>query len=226
MTSNHLPGRPRSHDVDASILDEAVALLAAKGPDGVTINAVARRSGVARASIYLRYPTRQALLAAALRAAIGREPYPLTGELLTDLHLGGLQAQAILANQRFRTVLPEIVRELLRTGDGADTITYDMVAPNRGPIAEEYRRLAGAAGLRTDVDPDMPMTVIVGTLLMWLLANGSPPTVAVAEQVVELTVAGLAVPATSPATRDDVPGRRTMAKHLSKLPSKHPGGTS
>ena len=47
---NHAPGRPRSHDVDAAILQAALELLAAHGPEGVTMNAVAKavggRSGV------------------------------------------------------------------------------------------------------------------------------------------------------------------------------------
>jgi AcrR family transcriptional regulator len=194
MESNHVLGRPRSADVDRSILASAVALLASKGPDGVTINAVARRSGVARASIYLRYPTRHALLDAALRAAIGRDPFPLTGDLLKDLRQGALQAQAILDSAPFRAVLPEIIRDLLQQGAAGATITYDMVAPNRGPIAEEYGRLAAAAGLRTDVDPDMPLNLVVGTLLMSLLVTGAPPTVAMARQVAELAIAALGVP--------------------------------
>src|SRR5688572_6688496 len=147
---NHTPGRPRSHDVDTAILRAAVDLLAAHGPEGVTMNAVARRSGVARASIYLRFPGRDALLTATVRAAVGREPFPLTGDLPTDLRLAAGQAQAILANPDFRKALPEIVRGLLRPPDGPDAISFEIVAPNRVPIADEYARLAAAAGLRTD----------------------------------------------------------------------------
>src|SRR6266540_4101311 len=101
MDNNHVPGRPRSHDVDAAILDAAVQLLAAKGPEGVTINAVARRSGVARASIYLRYPSREQMLGAALRTAIGLEAYRLTGDIVADLRQGAAQAQAIFATPSF-----------------------------------------------------------------------------------------------------------------------------
>jgi len=191
METNHAPGRPRSHDVDASILKAAVEILASKGPDGLTINAVARRSGVARASIYLRYPSTQALMAATLRAAIGREPYPLSGDLETDLRRAAVQVQAILANPAFRAVLPEVVRGLLRQPDGADAISYDMVSPNRRPMADAYSRLAASAGLRTDVDPDLAGCVIVGTMLMYLLAEGVPPSPELASQTVEIILDGL-----------------------------------
>ena len=191
MENHHVPGRPRSHDVDAAILDAAVQLLAAKGPDGVSINAVARRSGVARASIYLRYPSRQVMLAAALRAAIGREPYRLTGEIEADLRQGAQQAQAIFATPSFRAILPEVVRGLLQQAGEAEGITSDMVAPNRRPIAEAYLRTAAAAGLRTDVDPDLPFKMILGAVLMSLLADGVPPTPGEAAQIADLVINGL-----------------------------------
>ena len=193
MEPNHVPGRPRSADVDAAILAAAVELLAARGPEGVTINAVARRSRVARASIYLRYPSRAALLGATLRAAIGREPFPLTGDLERDLIQAALQAQAILATPGFRAVLPEVIRGLLAqgAGTGPSSISYDMVSPNRKPIAEEYRRLAAPAGLRTDVDPGLASSLVVGAVLMLLLADGVPASPDQALQAVGVILDGL-----------------------------------
>ena len=195
---NHAPGRPRSHDVDTAILQAALELLAARGPEGVTMNAVAKRSGVARASIYLRFPGRDALLAATVRAAIGRDPFVLTGDLRADLRLGAGQTQAILANPDFRKVLPEIVRGLLRQPDGADAISFEIVAPNRGPIADEYRRLAAGSGLRTDIDPGLPARLIVGGLLGYLLEEGTPPTPEMAAETAEIVIDGLKSPTATP----------------------------
>ena len=194
----HTPGRPRSHDVDTAILQAAVDLLAAHGPEGVTMNAVAKRSGVARASIYLRFHGRDVLLAATVRAAIGRDPFVLTGDLLTDLRLGAGQTQAILANPDFRNVLPEIVRGLMRQPDGADAISFDIVAPNLERIADEYRRLAAGAGLRTDIDPNLPARLIVGGLLGFLLEEGAPPTPKMAAEIAEIVIEGLKSPVAAP----------------------------
>jgi AcrR family transcriptional regulator len=191
---NHRPGRPRSHDIDTAILQAAVDILAADGPAGLTMNAVAKRSGVARASIYLRFSGRDALLAASVRAAIGREPFQLTGDLLMDLRLGAGQTQAILANPDFRKVLPEIVRGLLRQPDGADAISFEIVAPNLGPIADEYRHLAAGAGLRTDIDPAVPARLIVGGLLGFLLEEGTPPSLEMAAETAEIVIDGLKSP--------------------------------
>lgn len=190
-TDHHAPGRPRSHDVDAAILKAAVELLAKRGPDGLTINAVARRSRVARASIYLRYPGREALLAATLRRAMGREPIPITGDLEMDLRTAAVEAQAIFATPSFRAVLPELVRGLLRQAEGENAISFDLVAPSMRPLAQEYGHAAGSSGLRADIDPRLPGLLIVGTLLLSLLADGVPPTPEEAALMLEVIFDGL-----------------------------------
>jgi len=198
-TNNHVAGRPRSQDVDAAIIRAAVDLLATEGPDGLTINAVARRSGVARASIYLRYPGREQLLAATVRTAIGREPFALSDDLEVDLRAGTAQAQAILATPSFRAILPEVVRGLLRQAEGSDAITFDLIAPIRRPFIEEYQRLAASSGLRTDVDPNLIACMVLGSMIMLLLAEGIPPTPDMANEVAEIMIAGLKTPPAGPA---------------------------
>ena len=193
MSSTTAAGRPRSRTVDAAIVRAATELLLEKGVDGTTINAVARRSGVARASIYLRYPGRDALLAATIRAAIGRDPIPTTGDLKRDLHRTAEQARAILASKPFRAVFPRLVEGLLRPRGTPGAITYDMLAPNRGLIVEEYRALAGQAGLRPDFDAVLVVDLLIGGLINHLLVTGSPPTRADAERAVEILLAGLRV---------------------------------
>jgi AcrR family transcriptional regulator len=180
--------------VDAAILRAAVDLLARVGPAGTTINAVARRSGVARASIYLRYPGRDALLDAAMRSAIGREPYPLTGDLAADLRSGAEQARAILASPTFQKVLPMLVAHMLGRGRSQEPLTFDAMFPNRRRLAEAYRVDAAANGLRTDIEPDVPVDLILGAMLIHLLATGRAPSAAFTRHVPDLVLDGLRPP--------------------------------
>ena len=62
------PGRRRDPEVDEAILDAALELFAEDGFRGVTIEGVAARAGVGKATIYRRYPTREALLVDAVRS--------------------------------------------------------------------------------------------------------------------------------------------------------------
>jgi AcrR family transcriptional regulator len=184
-------GRPRSSTIDGAILRAATELLVEVGVDGTTINAVARRSGVARASIYLRYPGRDALLTATIRAAIGREPIAVSGDLEQDLYRAAEQTRAILSSKPFRAVFPRLIEGLLRPRGGPGAITYAMLAPNRGLIVDEYRALAGQAGMRSDLDADLVVDLLIGGLINHLLVTGTPPTRVDAKQVVEVLLTGL-----------------------------------
>src|SRR4029079_6368612 len=98
--ANHRGGRPRSSSADRRILDAAVAILGERGFTGLTTSAVIERSGVARGTVYRRYPTRCALVLAAASAIKGRDAYPLTGDIARDLRTGAQSAAAIFALPR------------------------------------------------------------------------------------------------------------------------------
>lgn len=58
-------GRKRDHARDAPILDAALQVLAETGYDGMTIDAVAARAGMARATVYRRWASKTDLVLAA-----------------------------------------------------------------------------------------------------------------------------------------------------------------
>jgi len=80
-------GRPRSETARAAILDAADVLLLARGLDAVSMDAIAERAGVSKATIYRWWPTKEALALDALYydwAAAG-DPGRDTGSLKGDL---------------------------------------------------------------------------------------------------------------------------------------------
>jgi AcrR family transcriptional regulator len=182
-------GRPRSAQADDAILRATVELLAETGLDGTTTQAIADRAHVARATIYLRWPTREALIDAALRHAIGREPYPLSELIEADIRRGAEQSQGILSQPLFVSVLPVLVREFL-TPDLAG-VTFDALFPHRKRFAEEYDRLAAEQGFRDDIDGEAVADLLIGSMLSRLLATTSRPTADDRDQVVEVILRGL-----------------------------------
>jgi AcrR family transcriptional regulator len=185
------PGRPRSEDVTTRILDATTELLLESGIEGTTIHAVAARAGVARATIYLRWPHPEDLVNAALRRAMGRPVMSPSGDIEADLGAAAEQARAIFSSPAFHAVLPSLVRALLRDRTKPGAMSYDFVAPGRAILSREYEELAGEAGLRTDLEPAMVMDLIVGGVLNRLLTTGKAPTREYARQVTEIVIAGL-----------------------------------
>jgi AcrR family transcriptional regulator len=187
-------GRPRSQAADEGILRATLELIAEGGPDAATIQAVSNRARVARATIYLRWPSREALLAAAIRHAIGRSPYRLSGDLEVDITQGAEQARAILSEPSFALIVPSIMRELLAGDQAAAGVTFDRLFPNRRLVAEEYGRLARAQGFRPDVDPEGVVDLVTGPLLMRLMATAQPPSREFTREVSRVVIEALRDP--------------------------------
>jgi AcrR family transcriptional regulator len=195
LASSQARGRPRDAEADTRILRACVELLTEVGAEGVTMSAVIERSGVARATVYRRWPNREALLIDALRELKGRGPVAFTGNLATDIERSAEQARQILGEERFRSILPLLARDLVeRPGRGRrqdGSATFHRVAPNYARLAEAYGRRASEAGLRDDVDGELVADILIGAHLARLLATGKPPSKAMTDQLVDVMFVGL-----------------------------------
>lgn len=67
MPSRRTPGRPRSAEADTAILNAALELLIERGIEATSIEQVAQRAGVTRATVYRRFPDKNQLLVAAIQ---------------------------------------------------------------------------------------------------------------------------------------------------------------
>jgi hypothetical protein len=128
---------------------------------------------------------------AAIRHAIGRSPYPLSGDLETDITRGGEQARAILSEPSFALIAPSLIRELLAGDQAAAGLTFDAIFPNRRLVTDEYTRLAREQAFRTDIEADGVVDMVTGPLLMRLMATAQGPSRAFTGQVVELVISAL-----------------------------------
>ena len=76
---------PRVARTRAAVIDAAAELLAEEGMPGFSIDAVSRRSGVARTTIYRHWPESRDLLFDAFRSFGGPPPLPDTGSIRDDM---------------------------------------------------------------------------------------------------------------------------------------------
>jgi AcrR family transcriptional regulator len=87
MTAAVSPGRPRDPQVDERVADAAISIFGESGWAGFNVELVARRAGVGKASIYLRWSTKEELLLDALRRHVTRleqiKPSDVRQELIT-----------------------------------------------------------------------------------------------------------------------------------------------
>src|SRR5690606_25945141 len=81
-----MAGRPRNPDLSARLMNAALEEYARTGWSSFTMQRVARRAGVGKSALYLRWPTKEQLLLDSIESAT----LPLavdidTGDLRTDL---------------------------------------------------------------------------------------------------------------------------------------------
>ena len=187
----HAGGRPRLPATDQAILQAVGELIAEQGLRGTTINAVAARSGVARGTVYRRWPNRDAMLAAAMREWRGMDPHPLGDDIEANLRQNVEEARVVLGEPSFRAMLPALAE--IQLGDEGDEGVRSMVFPQREAMARMYGELAAAGGFRTDIAPSLPNDILVGALLYHLLYNGRVPDAAGAQAIVDVVLDGIRV---------------------------------
>lgn len=79
------PGRPRDEEIGQRVRAAALAEVAERGSVDVTLASIARRAGVAKSTVYLRWPRVLDLLAEAVTEATHWRSIPDTGSLRNDL---------------------------------------------------------------------------------------------------------------------------------------------
>ena len=109
-------GRPRDASLDARILSETCALLAARGFRGLRIDEVARRAGVPKSTIYRRWPSLAELAVDAVDAALGPRERPPGDDPLADLSAIIVRAHACFAASPLAAAYRERVIAPLRNG--------------------------------------------------------------------------------------------------------------
>lgn len=84
-TTGPASGRPRDPGLDARVLDAAFSVYARRGWAGFTSEEVARQAGVGKSSLYLRWPTKLAVLLDSIRLRERDNVVADTGDLRHDL---------------------------------------------------------------------------------------------------------------------------------------------
>jgi AcrR family transcriptional regulator len=192
-------GRPRRPETDALILRSAIDLLVEVGIGGTTTNAIADRSGCSKATIYRRWPSRDALLLDALREAVQGRPDDIRlvvdqeRELGSTLHAAAYRGAKVFDSGIFRAVFPTIVRELLSGSAIGERFRAQVFAPIRAGARARLLESIEREEIGPAVDPDLAFDLIYGGLLYRVLL-GQPVDEDVGAALAELVMEGAAGP--------------------------------
>ncbi|HEX7444417.1 MAG TPA: TetR/AcrR family transcriptional regulator [Acidimicrobiales bacterium] len=186
------PGRPRSVEADQAILDAVIALLAESGYGGITMEGVAARAGVGKATLYRRWSSKPDLVLDAIRVMKAHTQHPDTGDTradLVELVRGVIQW---VGDQNLAQVVTGLIAELQRNPDLATLFRSQLLAPRRNETEEVLRRGIARGDIRPDVDLSLVLDQIIGTVFYRLLIAGEPVRPGLAEHLADQVLTGIA----------------------------------
>jgi AcrR family transcriptional regulator len=186
-------GRPRSEPARQAILTAAADLLLTRGLAAVSMDAVAARAGVSKATIYRWWPTKETLALDALYEQL-TEPTPeapdtgtLRGDLLVLL-TGWIER---VGERPFGRVIGALITEA-----GTDPVFGKLyreryVEPRRAQARTIFSRAMGRGEIAVGTDVEAAIDLLYGALYHRLLHGHAPLTQEFAETVAGIVVAGI-----------------------------------
>ena len=183
-------GRPRSRQTNKAILKAAAEIVIASGLAEMTIEGVAERAGVGKASIYRRWPSKGALaFDAVVDTILTAEPTPDTGSLEGDLARVA-ESWVRLANiRRAGRTLAHFIAEVQSDPDLAVVWRehfVDRIREERRPIIE---RAIARGEIPAGSDPELIMDLLSGPLYHRYLNGHLPLDEAFARTVARMVAA-------------------------------------
>lgn len=183
-------GRPRSEEAHRAILDATLELLVEVGFSALTVEGVASRAGVGKATIYRRWASKVPLIIEAFRELPGLEDVD-TGGVREDLE-GMLRSYLqILGSTPLATVVPSLVGERAHNPELSKLIE-PILRDRRQPIIRALRRAVKRGELRADVDLDLAADMLFGPILMRLFFTGARIHPRLSRPIVDAALRGLA----------------------------------
>jgi AcrR family transcriptional regulator len=166
-------GRPRDPQVDAAIVDAVLAVLADVPYSKMRMDDVAQRAGVAKTTLYRRYPSKVALVRATLEQYLTRFTFldssdveavlfDITRQQVDEFATGapGAALSNVCAEANHNPELAAVVRQAFRA--------------KREELARVLRRGIADGQLRADLDIELMVDLLLAVFPYRLLVSGEP----------------------------------------------------
>lgn len=166
-------GRPRSAEVDEAVLLATVELLGEVGVSRLSMDEVAERAKVSKATIYRRWSSKEALVIDALNGATSHLDDPDTGTLRGDLERYLRQVARRFKTGRMSDVLPHLIE--VACHDPALRSSLDhYVQTRRRPLMAIVERARERGEIRDGVDLEVLVDAIIGPFIYRRLLSRMP----------------------------------------------------
>lgn len=184
-------GRPRNVETQSSILTASYELLLESGFGAVTVEKIAERAQVSKATIYKWWPNKAAVVMDGfLSAAAARLPVPDTGSVLQDI-LEHATNMAQFMISREGSIFLEIIGEGQVDSGLAEAFRTRYIQPRRMEVRTIMNRGLQRGELDKDLDIALCTDLIYGPIFYRLLVTGDRVDKSYVEQLVTHVFTGI-----------------------------------
>jgi AcrR family transcriptional regulator len=160
-------GRPRDPGNDVSILAAALDLLIERGAGGASIEAIARRAGVAKLTVYRRWQSKEDLLMAALEHARNTDTDASeTGRSVDEL-VEFIAAR--LSQPRFRALMARVIGASVDYPKLIDAYTARYLQPRLTALVDTAQQAIDDGRFPPDTDPNAIQDILSSSIAFVLL---------------------------------------------------------
>jgi AcrR family transcriptional regulator len=168
------PGRPRSEKARKAVIRSTLKLLERVGFNELSIEAVATKACVGKATVYRWWKNKAELVISAFAFAVEKElRFPSGGPVLASIH-EQMKRWVVI----FQSPLGQIVGTVIGAGQSEPEIleafrTY-WVEPRRVEARHLLKQAMKNGEIRSDLDPDLMLDLFYGPLYLRLMLKHAP----------------------------------------------------
>ncbi|WP_353650827.1 TetR/AcrR family transcriptional regulator [Nakamurella sp. A5-74] len=158
-----------------AILDAATSLISELGYDHVSIEAIAKRAGVGKQTIYRWWSSKGAVALEALDESLATVvDYQDTGDIVEDLrhHMGGVTR--MISSTQIGPVIQGLLSAAQSDPDLSRAHLAKVIEPAHTAWHERITRAQRNGELRADADPDALIDMLFGAMYFRLLLHTRP----------------------------------------------------
>jgi AcrR family transcriptional regulator len=189
-------GRPRSEAAAAhdAIMDSVYALLRETSVRDLTIEAVAKRAGVGRPTLYKWWPSKAALVFAMFHERLARQPEPAQTPTVEE----AIRFRVRRVIVEFNDLFGKVIRELIAEGQSDPKVLQELYEQHIG-----VRRAKAAADIESgkvrgefspDTDAELLVDQIFGPIYYRMLLRITPLDQAFGDKLVDQVLRGVRGP--------------------------------
>jgi AcrR family transcriptional regulator len=185
------PGRPRSDRAHRAILRAALEEVLRLGFREMSLDAVAQRAGVAKTTIYRRWPNKAAVVMDAFLARVRPvTEFPAAERAIDSMRLQ-LRAQAKAFRGKYGNLVKSLLGEAQFDHELAKAFAERWRMPRRAVARQMFHRAIQEGDLRRNIDIDTAIDMLYGPLYYRLQIEGGPISDAYVDSLFEHAIAGL-----------------------------------